>query len=107
MPSSAGAMPTRPTRYVVARCPSGWALTAGQDKEQSEKKLKELGGLVSKFIIRRTNDLLSKYCESCTSPSRHSRSNILFFSLRQRRLCTPPSAPSRASLFADVRPQCP
>ncbi|KAF6764069.1 SNF2 family domain-containing protein [Ephemerocybe angulata] len=30
-------------------------------KEASEKKLKELGGLVMKFIIRRTNDLLSKY----------------------------------------------
>jgi len=42
-------------------------------KEECEKKLKELGGLVTKFIIRRTNDLLSKYCEfpdSCrpTSP---------------------------------------
>lgn len=33
-------------------------------KAESEKRLKELGGLVSKFIIRRTNDLLSKYCES-------------------------------------------
>lgn len=33
-------------------------------KAESEKKLKELGGLVAKFIIRRTNDLLSKYCES-------------------------------------------
>lgn len=32
-------------------------------KAESEKKLKELGGLVTKFIIRRTNDLLSKYCE--------------------------------------------
>ena len=32
-------------------------------KENCEAKLKELGGLVSKFIIRRTNDLLSKYCE--------------------------------------------
>ena len=32
-------------------------------KEECEKKLKELGGLVTKFIIRRTNDLLSKYCE--------------------------------------------
>lgn len=31
-------------------------------KAESEKKLKELGGLVTKFIIRRTNDLLSKYC---------------------------------------------
>ena len=30
-------------------------------KEESEKKLKQLGDLVSKFIIRRTNDLLSKY----------------------------------------------
>ncbi|KAI0035932.1 DNA repair protein, SNF2 family [Vararia minispora EC-137] len=30
-------------------------------KATSEKKLKELGDLVSKFIIRRTNDLLSKY----------------------------------------------
>ncbi|KAI6045738.1 DNA repair protein, SNF2 family [Pisolithus marmoratus] len=28
---------------------------------QCEKKLKELGNLVAKFIIRRTNDLLSKY----------------------------------------------
>ncbi|KAJ9107838.1 hypothetical protein QFC19_002744 [Naganishia cerealis] len=40
----------------------------GRDADASEKeriesdaKLKELGGLVSKFIIRRTNDLLSKY----------------------------------------------
>jgi hypothetical protein len=30
-------------------------------KEDCEKKLKELSGLVTKFIIRRTNDLLSKY----------------------------------------------
>ncbi|WWC70738.1 uncharacterized protein I206_104689 [Kwoniella pini CBS 10737] len=32
-----------------------------KDKTESDAKLKELGGLVSKFIIRRTNDLLSKY----------------------------------------------
>lgn len=37
-------------------------------KEASEKKLKELGGLVTKFIIRRTNDLLSKYRSSFHSP---------------------------------------
>ncbi|KAL1744194.1 P-loop containing nucleoside triphosphate hydrolase protein [Schizophyllum fasciatum] len=32
-----------------------------KDKEESEKKLRELTGIVTKFIIRRTNDLLSKY----------------------------------------------
>lgn len=37
-------------------------------KAESEKKLKELGGLVAKFIIRRTNDLLSKYCECPLQP---------------------------------------
>lgn len=43
-------------------------------KEASEKKLKELGGLVTKFIIRRTNDLLSKYCLFITfrTPQRSS-----------------------------------
>jgi DNA repair and recombination RAD54-like protein len=34
------------------------------DKTKSDQKLKELGGLVTKFIIRRTNDLLSKYRKS-------------------------------------------
>ncbi|ODO10107.1 hypothetical protein I350_02335 [Cryptococcus amylolentus CBS 6273] len=32
-----------------------------KDKLESDATLKKLGGLVSKFIIRRTNDLLSKY----------------------------------------------
>lgn len=32
-----------------------------KEKENSEAKLKELAERVSKFIIRRTNDLLSKY----------------------------------------------
>lgn len=36
-----------------------------KEKQESDAKLKELGTLVSKFIIRRTNDLLSKYRESC------------------------------------------
>jgi len=34
-----------------------------KEKTESEAKLKELSALVSKFIIRRTNDLLSKYRE--------------------------------------------
>jgi DNA repair and recombination RAD54-like protein len=38
------------------------AMASDLIKAESEKKLKELGGLVTKFIIRRTNDLLSKYC---------------------------------------------
>ncbi|TFK76279.1 DNA repair protein, SNF2 family [Pluteus cervinus] len=37
------------------------SLASDDVKAASEKKLKELGGLVTKFIIRRTNDLLSKY----------------------------------------------
>ncbi|ORY28461.1 putative DNA recombination and repair protein Rad54B [Naematelia encephala] len=32
-----------------------------KERVESDAKLKELGSLVSKFIIRRTNDLLSKY----------------------------------------------
>lgn len=32
-----------------------------KERKESDEKLKELGGQVSKFIIRRTNDLLSKY----------------------------------------------
>ena len=38
------------------------SLASDAIKAESEKKLKELGSLVMKFIIRRTNDLLSKYC---------------------------------------------
>ena len=38
-------------------------MASDKTKAECEKKLKELGGLVTKFIIRRTNDLLSKYRE--------------------------------------------
>ena len=37
-------------------------------KAQCEAKLKELGSLVMPFIIRRTNDLLSKYRKSFFLP---------------------------------------
>lgn len=37
------------------------SLASDTTKAESEKKLKELGSLVMRFIIRRTNDLLSKY----------------------------------------------
>jgi len=40
-----------------------------KEKENSEAKLKELAERVSKFIIRRTNDLLSKYRKSIPSPA--------------------------------------
>jgi len=33
------------------------------ERELSDQKLTELWGFVSKFIIRRTNDILSKYCK--------------------------------------------
>jgi DNA repair and recombination protein RAD54 and RAD54-like protein len=39
------------------------SMASDKTKAECEKKLKELGGLVTKFIIRRTNDLLSKYRE--------------------------------------------
>lgn len=41
-----------------------------KERTESDLKLKELGGLVSKFIIRRTNDLLSKYREFCRARCR-------------------------------------
>lgn len=49
-----------------------------KERQESDAKLKELGGQVSKFIIRRTNDLLSKY-RTCTL--RDLRCSPLMFSL--------------------------
>lgn len=37
------------------------ALATDKEKQMSEEKLKELNAAVSKFIIRRTNDILSKF----------------------------------------------
>ena len=35
------------------------------DRKKSDDKLRELTGRTGKFMIRRTNDLLSKYRQSC------------------------------------------
>jgi len=48
-----------------------------KERTESDLKLKELGGLVSKFIIRRTNDLLSKYRESWRATYRRFRLQLL------------------------------
>lgn len=57
-----------------------------KEKLESDAKLKELGGLVSKFIIRRTNDLLSKYCEF-TPPVYRQLQSKLIISTCQIRAC--------------------
>ena len=54
-------------------------------KAECEKKLKELGGIVSKFIIRRTNDLLSKYRPSSLALSHLTRLLRPFYSAGQVR----------------------
>lgn len=66
-------------------------------KAESEKKLKELGGLVAKFIIRRTNDLLSKYCK-------YSRRRRLVVFELNRGFCQCLSSMSRSS--SAVSPLC-
>jgi len=47
------------------------SMASDKTKAESEKKLKELGGLVTKVIMRRTNDLLSKYRESPRTDHAH------------------------------------
>ncbi|PWN26838.1 hypothetical protein BDZ90DRAFT_241354 [Jaminaea rosea] len=47
--------------YEIAILKGRDALASDKEKEVGNAKLKELAGLVQKFIIRRTNDLLSKY----------------------------------------------
>jgi hypothetical protein len=58
-----------------------------KERVESDAKLKELGGLVSKFIIRRTNDLLSKYCEYDVPASLKLYLTHLFSSAGQIRAC--------------------
>lgn len=60
------------------------AMASDEIKANSEKKLKELGNLVTKFIIRRTNDLLSKYRE-LPSFFLKSVSKLKYYSARQIR----------------------
>lgn len=55
-----------------------------KEREISDEKLKELGGLVSPFIIRRTNDLLSKYRkQNAALPSSIVGANLHFASRHQ------------------------
>ena len=49
------------------------AEASDKEKEESDAKLKELGGLVNRFIIRRTNDILSKYRKCRRVPRMTSR----------------------------------
>lgn len=49
-------------------------------KGASEAKLKELGAMVAPFIIRRTNELLSKYRELCIRAVSLASVNMLFSS---------------------------
>lgn len=66
--------------YEIAILKGRDALASDKEKEVGNAKLKELADIVQKFIIRRTNDLLSKYCEypvpqvSKLQPSDHTSS---------------------------------
>jgi DNA repair and recombination RAD54-like protein len=50
-----------------------------KDHEISDQKLSELWAIVSKFIIRRTNDILSKYCRCSKSSIVNSASAFSCF----------------------------
>lgn len=47
-----------------------------KDKEKCQEKLQEMSKLVTKFIIRRTNDLLSKY-RTCSQMSMICKPHVL------------------------------
>lgn len=68
-------------------------------KQKSEEKLKELGGKVAPFIIRRTNELLSKYCKS-----RVDSSSIFRLT---RYLCSAGQVRASRLLLALALPDCP
>lgn len=57
-----------------------------KERVESDQKLKELGVMVSKFIIRRTNDLLSKYRELMSRPPFPAQrcSSYLFWGQRRQ-----------------------
>ena len=68
--------------------------------EKCQAKLKELNTLVNKFVIRRTNDLLTKYCKSYVCISKHVLRTLLMTSISacQVRACS--------LLFAFSLPAC-
>jgi len=89
--------------YELAICRGRDSDASELERAKSDSKLKELTGRTGKFMIRRTNDLLSKYRESLLRfPSAQNGGLSSFFDfafssrqVRSRRLLRPRPLPAR------------